>query len=350
MSARLREVLAAHFDPVSGSPYWLRRQRTLDFDVRETIRDVDDLARFGPFDLADLSRCPVTDFVPRTVVAAGGLVLAETGGTTGPPRATAYAPVDFDAAFVTPFLDRVRDAALFDGGHWLWLGPGGPHIIGKAAQRIAALTTGSDAFSVDFDPRWFRRLAAGSLARTRYLDHVLEQALAILVSQDVRYLFCTPVVLAALAPRLAEPLRAAVRFVYLGGMPVTAAACEVLGAAFPAARFLAGYGNTLFGVSHERAPGRRLATQPCDYLPDTTRLVVRVVPLAGGPEAERIAQRAAPGARGQVMMHRLDHSGFLPCVLERDSAERLVLAGDQDGLRDPQPLIATGLRIDTGIY
>lgn len=349
MSVLLRTVLGVHFDPEAGSPYWLNRQQELDFDVRTQIREIDDLARFGPFDLADLGRFPVTDFVPRSVLAVGGLILAETGGTTGPPRATTYSPTDFDAAFIAPFLARVSPECAFDGGHWLWLGPGGPHIIGKAAQRIAALTTGSDAFSVDFDPRWFRRLSAGSLGRTRYLDHVLDQALAVLTNQDVRYLFCTPVVLAALAPRLAAERRAAIRFVYLGGMPVTTPLREALGIAFPAARFLAGYGNTLFGVTHERAPGWPTAA-PCDYLPDTERLVVRVVPFGDEVDAGRVARRVASGERGQVMMHRLDCSGFLPCVLERDSAERIALGDDQDGLRDPQPMNVSGLRIDTGIY
>jgi len=350
MTDHLREVLAAHFDPVAGSPFWLRRQQALGLDVRARVRELDDLALLGPLDLADLNRHPVTDFVPRSVAAAGGLILAETGGTTGTPRTTAYSPVDFDAAFVAPFLSCVRGHGVFDGGHWLWLGPGGPHIIGKAAQRIAALTTGSDAFSVDFDPRWFRRLAMGSLARPRYLEHVLEQALAILSVQDIRYVFCTPVVLAALAPRLEASRRATIRFIYLGGMPVNAAAREALGEALPAARFLAGYGNTLFGVTHERAPSRPSAATPCDYLPDSPRLIVRVLPPGGGTDAERLARRAAPGERGQVMMHRLDRSGFLPCVLERDSAERVALACGQDGLRDPQPLIASGLNIDTGIY
>lgn len=353
IEARLADTLAVHFDPDDGSPYWLARERALGLDVRRQVRTLDDLAVFGPFDLAELSRHPVDHFLPRAVRESRALVLAETGGTSGEPRPIAFVEPDFEAAFVAPFLQRT-ESRDFTHGRWLWLGPGGPHVIGKAAQRIARLTTGSDAFSVDFDPRWFRRLGPGSLARRRYLDHVLEQALRIVAGQRVTQLFATPVVLTALAPLLDDSERRRIRFLYLGGMPLTPEAMQNLGEAFPNADCLAGYGNTLFGVSHEAAPGRA-RTAPPVYVPDSARLVVRVVPLAAASadaaEADaRLRARVAPGVRGQVMMHRLDASGFLPNVLERDSAVRVDLGPAQDGLADPGPLSTPGLNIDNGIY
>lgn len=353
MNTQLRAVLAAHFDPDGGSAYWLARERELGFSVRERVRDIDDLALLGPFDLDALNRHAVEDFLPRALHAATGLVFAETGGTSGEPRTTAYTSADFHAAFVEPFIAKLDASLLADGGRWLWLGPSGPHVIGRAAQRIAFLTTGSDAFSVDFDPRWFRRLAPGSLARKRYLEHVLEQAERILRQQDIRYLFCTPVVLTVLAERMNDAQRARVRLVYLGGMPLAPDAMRAIGAAFPAARCLAGYGNTLFGVTHQAewvAANSTALAAPPRYLPDTSRLVVRVVPAAGASPAARLAQRCAPGERGQVVMHRLDISGFLPCVMERDAAVRIPLPGGQDGLEDPRPLDGPDFKVDTGIY
>jgi hypothetical protein len=316
------------------------------------VRGLADLAVFGAFDPAELSRHPVEDFLPRAVRESSGLVFAETGGTSGEPRPIAYARADFEAAFVSPFLQRCAGHDFGDG-RWLWLGPGGPHVIGKAAQRIAERTTGADAFSVDFDPRWFRRLAAASIARTRYLEHVLEQALRVLATQRIAHLFATPVVLAALAPRLDTCLRERIGFLYLGGMPLAPDTMRAIGMAFPRARCLAGYGNTLFGVTHEAATGPARVTPPV-YVPDSARLIVRVVPMpaigATDEDPARLARRVAPGARGQVLMHRLDASGFLPNVLERDSAARVDLGAAQDGLEDPRPLERTGLRIDNGIY
>jgi hypothetical protein len=348
IDSRLRETLAAHFDPATGSPYWLARERELCIDVRARVRRIEDLALFGPFPLADLSRHPLDDFMPRAVRDAPGLVLAETGGTSGEPRPTAYSDDDFAAAFVRPFLARTA-AHDFGDGRWLWLGPGGPHVIGKAAQRIARLTTGADAFSVDFDPRWFRRLAAGTLARTRYLDHVLEQALRVLRLQRIAHLFTTPVVLTALASHLSVAERRRIGLLYLGGMPLAPPAMQAIAEAFPRAVCLAGYGNTLFGVSHEArlAPAR---ADPPRYVPDSARLIVRIVPTGIADLRTRIASRVSAGERGQVMMHRLDASGFLPNVLERDAAVRIDLGADQDGLEDPRPLERAGLHIDNGIY
>lgn len=350
---RLRAVLAAHFDPGHGSPYWLERERALGFPVRERVRTLGDLALLGPFDLEDLNRYPVDHFIPRRELDAGGIVLAETGGTSGEPRPTAYSAADFHAAFVEPFLATLDASLLPTGGRWLWLGPSGPHVIGRAAQRIAQLTTGSDAFSVDFDPRWYRRLAAGSLARSRYLEHLLEQALRIVARQDVRYLFCTPVVLAALAPRMPPAAREGVRLIYLGGMPLAPEAMRTIGEAFPGARCLAGYGNTLFGVTHQPrwlAAGDLALTAAPRYLPDGERLVARVVPLSDAPAALRLAGRAAPGERGQVVLHRLDPSGFLPNVMERDAAVRVELSEEQDGLEDPRPIEQPAFKVDSGIY
>jgi len=344
MTNRLERVLALHFDPVQGSPYWCERAAVLGFDPRTRIACVGDLDLLGPFDLDLLTARPVADFMPRGLRHAGPLVLAETGGTTGAPKATAYTPADFHAAFVQPFFDCVDGARIFNGGHWLWLGPSGPHVIGRAAQRIAALSTGADAFSVDFDPRWFRRLTPGSLARTRYLDHLLEQALRVVDQQDIRYLFTTPVVLERLVAALGSAARERVRFVYLGGMAIDADLLLALGAALPAADFLCGYGNTLFGVCHEVRAGRPAAGVR-RYFPDGERLLARICCASTSTPVDY-------GERGQVVMFRLDDSMLLPVVRERDHALRIAPAGEgaTDGFADPRPPETASLHIDHGIY
>jgi thienamycin biosynthesis protein ThnN len=353
MNTQLAKVLAIHLDPQGGSPYWLERERELGFSLREEIRSPDDLPRLGAFDIGALRSRPYTDFVPLSRLHDGQFVFGETGGATGIPATTAYTAIEFDAAFVQPFLDCVDCEATFTTGHWLWLGPGGPHVIGKAAQRIARLTTGADSFSIDFDPRWFRRLAPGSMARSRYLDHLLEQAGRVIAQQDIRYLFCTPVVLLALLDRMSETTRGAIRFVYLGGMPVGTDALERLAAALPLAEFLSGYGNTLFGVTHELRPGRPNGDLR-RYYPAATRLQIRVVapPSKHTSDTERLGRNVDYGATGQVVMTRLDESCFLPNVMERDCAIRLPPPGTGrgDGLGDPRPPTRDELTIDNGIY
>lgn len=350
MNATLAQVLALHLDPEQGSPWWLARQDALGFDLRARLRDIDDLPLLGPFDLGVFHAQPLEAFIPRSVRARSRLLYAETGGTTGSPVPTAYTPREFHAAFIQPLLDRIDRRLFAAGGNWLWLGPSGPHVIGQAARRIALLTTRRDAFCIDFDPRWFRKLAPGSLGRTRYLEHVLEQACALLAVQDVRYLFATPVVLRELLPRLTPARRSAVRFVYLGGMPVEPEVMGEIVTALPQASFLAGYGNTLFGVCHEAAAGRDYA-RTVTYHCDTARLHLRLV-APDAAAAGHLDRGVAAGQRGQIMMHRLDASLFLPCVLERDHA--IHLAGEASSgaqhFADPRPPAGSGPIIDKGIY
>ena len=119
-------------------------------------------------------------------------MVGETAGTSGEPRATTYRDDEFQAAFITPFL-RVAQATGFPRGEpWLWVGPSGPHIIGKVVRELARQSGSMDPFSVDFDPRWAKRLADGGLARQRYLEHVSTQALDVLAREPISVLFITP--------------------------------------------------------------------------------------------------------------------------------------------------------------
>jgi hypothetical protein len=239
----------------------------------------------------------------------------------------------------------------------MWVGPSGPHIIGKVVRELARQTGSMDPFSVDFDPRWAKRLADGSLARRRYLDHLTAQALDVLAREDVGVLFITPPALAALARRMTERQREAIHGIHYGGLSMTAEEVNEFRAAFPGAVHLAGYGNTLFGVVMEVADEPR---QGLDYFPLGDRVCFRVVdwPKTDGidvpawPPAER-----GPGRTGRVLFHRLDESCLLVGVVERDEAERvapsaeaLALGCKTDGLRNPRPAAALNGQVQLGLY
>jgi hypothetical protein len=196
----LGDLLALHFHPELGSRYWLRRQEQLGWSVCDRVRTLADLWLLGPTPLSDLRQLPLRDFIPRCFHRQlHQFVIGETAGTSGAPCATAYRQDEFEAAFVLPFL-RVACATGFPHEEpWLWVGPSGPHIIGKVVRELARLTGNMDPFSVDFDPRWAKRLAAGGLARQRYLEHVTDQALDVLRREPVGVLLITPPALAALA-------------------------------------------------------------------------------------------------------------------------------------------------------
>jgi len=354
---RLRDVLQLHFHPECGSSYWLQRQEQLGWNVRDRVRTYEDLWLLGPMPLADLRRFRVRDFIPRALHRQWPhFVLGETAGTSGEPCGTAYRDDEFQEAFVTPFL-RVAAATAFPRGEpWLWVGPSGPHIIGKVVRELARQTGSMDPFSIDFDPRWAKRVADGSTARQRYLDHVTNQALNVLRREEVGVLFITPPALAAVAARLSDRQREAIHGIHYGGMSLTPETVNDFRAAFPKAVHLAGYGNTLFGVVMETADGHRLAM---DYYPLGDRLRFHVVdcPDDGTAPGNWPPHPCQQGQVGRVLFHRLDESFLLIGVLERDQAERVppspearALGGNADGLRNPQTPPTLAGRLQMGLY
>ena len=358
LDERLRDLLALHLHPEKGSRYWLRRQEQLGWNIRSRVRTLNDLWQLGPTPLYDLRRYPVEDFIPQRFHGhSHRFVTGETAGTTGEPFSTCYRDDEFQAAFVTPFL-RVAQATGFPRGeHWLWVGPSGPHIIGKVVRELARQTRSMDPFSVDFDPRWAKRLAEGSLARQRYLDHVVSQALDVLRREEVGVLFITPPALAALAPRLSDRQREAIHGIHYGGMSLTPDTINQFRAAFPRAVHLAGYGNTLFGAVMEVEDRVR---QAVDYFPLDDRVQFHVVhwPQDAGASSQdwppRVLGRNEPG---RVLFHRLDESCLLVGVVERDQAERIApspaasaLGTGADGLRNPQPPTPLAGRLQLGLY
>jgi len=302
---RLRDLLELHFHPEWGSSYWLQRQEQLGWSVRDRVRTPDDLWLLGPMPLADLRRCPVRAFIPQAFHGQWPrFIVGETAGTSGEPCATAYRDDEFQAAFVAPFLRAVKATGFPRGEPWLWVGPSGPHIIGKVVRELARQTGSMDPFSVDFDPRWAKRLADGSTARQRYLEHVTTQALDVLRREEVGILFITPPALAALAARLSDSEREAIHGVHYGGMSLTPETVNDFRAAFPRAVHLAGYGNTLFGVVMEVADGHRLAM---DYFPlgDVSRPCHNRGKLAAPPpRTGPVRQRAVPSPRRKLPARR----------------------------------------------
>jgi hypothetical protein len=354
--ARLRELLALHFHPELGSAYWLARQERLGWDVRDRVRTLEDLWLLGPTPTDELRQSPVRAFIPRGLHGQlRRFIMGETAGTSGAPCATAYRDDEFQAAFITPFVRVARATGFPYGEPWLWVGPSGPHIIGKVVRELARHTGSMDPFSVDFDPRWAKRLAEGSLARQRYLDHVTAQALDVLRREEVGVLFITPPALAALAERLTDKERETIHGIHYGGMSLLPETVNQFRVAFPRAVHMAGYGNTLFGVVMEVADGPRAAL---DYFPLDERVQFHVVDTSGAQQGENWPpQRLGRGQSGRVLFHRLDQSCLLVGVIERDQAERiapraeaLALGGRADGLRNPQPPTALSGRLQLGLY
>jgi thienamycin biosynthesis protein ThnN len=344
---RLRRVVDCHFDPDGGSRFWLDRQERLGIDARADVRSLPDLAILGEMTSDDLSQRPLRDYVPRRFHRhLGRFVLGQTGGTTGQGIWTAYRQDEFYEAFVLPFVTAARRLGFPARQNWLYVGPSGPHIIGKAARHLATAMGSADPFSVDFDSRWAKHLPEGSFVARRYLQHVVDQAVDVIRHQSIGVLFTTPAVLAALAEAMRPEQRDRVRGVHYGGQAISPGQMQYLQErAFPNAVHVSGYGNTLFGCCLELnvAIGRQL-----DYYPQGSRLHLEITDEQGAS--------LGVGHTGQVRFTRLDESTLIVRFRERDRATLIAAPADRPegfglpGVRNPHTAWNPGVRPAEGLY
>src|SRR5206468_3051106 len=49
LDAHVREIVAWHFNPETGAPFWLEKAKSLGFNPREEVKGFEDLKKFGLF-------------------------------------------------------------------------------------------------------------------------------------------------------------------------------------------------------------------------------------------------------------------------------------------------------------
>src|SRR4029453_3207786 len=85
LDAWVREVIAWHFDPNTGCPFWLDFASKLNWDPRQEIHTYDDLDRFGFFQDEWLRGGTVRRWAPKGY-SDRPVYTFETGGSTGVPK------------------------------------------------------------------------------------------------------------------------------------------------------------------------------------------------------------------------------------------------------------------------
>lgn len=354
----MRRVIGIHFDPVAGSPYWLRKEKELGINARMDISSLDDLHILGPMEEEDLRQYPLEYFIPKIYLEnKASFILGETAGTTGLPKTTAYLKEEFSFTFVEWFRYIAEYRGFPQGAQWLWVGPSGPHIIGKAVGPVAQSMGSMDPFSIDMDPRWVKKLKPDSLGFKRYISHILDQALDILNRQHIEVIYSTPPLLLRLAEMMPTEQRMQIRGIHYGGVAIEPEQLKQFrNELFPNAVHIAGYGNTLFGLCMEIEES---IEGNLDYFPPGPRMAVQVVSTKDGtqPDKNRLAQVVQYGEKGQVVCHRLDISFFIPNMFERDEAIRIAptknvqaLGIFQDGVRNPSLLKGLETNTKIGVY
>jgi len=319
LDTHVREMVAWHFDPSTGSPFWLDFASKLDWDPRTTVKGFADLQRFGEFQDEWLRGGPVQRWVPKGL-AGKPVYVFETGGTTGIPK-TRVACEDFRTDYEL-FSATLPEDKFPRGSNWLMLGPSGPRRLRLAVEHLAQFR-GGICFCVDLDPRWVVKLIKKGWIEhlEAYKDHVIDQAVTILgAGHDIRCMFTTPKLLESLALRLEKMGTSigqmGITGIFAGGTEFTPqwnrfAHEELLDGAY----LTPTYGNTLMGLAASAPSGPGNGYKITYYAPQP-RAVIEVVSF------DDATQLVGYGETGRVKLTTLTRELFVPGFLERDEGER----------------------------
>ena len=345
----VREVVAWHFSPETGCPFWLDWAEKSGWDPRETVHGFDDLVKFGHFEDEWLRGGPVRRWVPRGL-ADKPVYVFETGGTTGIPKSR-IAVDDFRTDYEL-FSETLPDEHFPLESNWLMLGPSGPRRLRLAVEHLAQ-HRGGICFMVDLDPRWVIKLIKkGWLDHLKaYQQHVIDQAVMVLsAGHDIKCLFSTPKLIEALANRLeadgSSIADTGITGIFAGGTEFTPqwnrfAQEELLDGVFMTPT----YGNTLMGLAGSPVTGAAEGYKISYYAPQP-RAVLQVV------DPDDPEQLSDYGETGRVTLTTLTKEFFVPRFLERDEGEREPPCDrfPWDGVSGVRPFsqLATGTTV--GVY
>jgi hypothetical protein len=344
LDAHVREMVAWHFSPATGCPFWLERARELSFDPRERIQRYDDLRCLGHFSDEWLRGGPVRRWVPKAY-ADSPISVFETGGSTGVPKSRIN--VDDLRIDYSNYSETLSDTSFPKGADWLMLGPTGPRRLRLAIEHLAQVR-GGIAFHVDLDPRWVNQLIRDGKLRElqAYKAHVVDQALTLLRAHpSIRCLFTTPKLLEGLCEKI-DLARAGIRGIFCGGTEMTPQfhrfAREEL---VPGIDFVPTYGNTLMGLACPK-PFDPADGYTITYYPPLPRAVFELV------DADDTERQVPYGETGRVMLTTLTRELFLPRMLERDEGERAAPTElyPWDGVSNLRPFARLAESVVVGVY
>ena len=314
LDAHVRDMVQWHFNPETGSPFWLDYAKELAFDPRDKIHGYDDLALLGHFQDEWLRYQPLRRWIPKGYQGRPVAVF-ETGGSTGVPKYRINIE-DFRIDYEM-FSDTLNDETFPRNADWLMLGPTGPRRLRLAIEHLAN-HRGGICFHVDLDPRWVNRLIKDGKHQemATYRDHVIQQALVILRTHPtVKCIFTTPKLLEALCEKVNLP-RLGITGIFCGGTEMNAQfhrfAREEL---VPGVDFVPTYGNTLMGLACHK-PFDPADDYAITYYPPHPRAVFELV------DPDQIDRRVDYGETGRVMLTTLTKEMFIPRFLERDQGIR----------------------------
>jgi phenylacetate-coenzyme A ligase PaaK-like adenylate-forming protein len=342
----VRAAMDWHFNPETGSRYWLERAKNLEFDPLVDVKGFADLRLF-PNLINDLREVPIEDLIPAGITDPKIYGVYESGGTTGAPKRVVFHEEWMD--LVSSRMIDVTEALEFPRGNWLTIVPTGPHMIGEFGRQMARRHGHGVQFTVDLDPRWVKNvISRGAMAEAdAYAGHVVEQAVGLLRTQDVKTLMTTPPLLERMVrdEEVLELIMSKVKGIVWGGAHMDADTRHLLRTqVLPGIKLWGFYGSTMvlggggerFGLTDD---------DPCVFDSLTPQISYDVIDPATG-------QQVPYGERGQVVTHHVSKFMLLPNNIERDAAIRVASPVGQvgDSVADVKPAPFASETAIEGVY
>lgn len=341
LDKQVREVVQWHFSPETGTPFWLEKAKSYNFNPLKDVQNFADLKQFPLFEDDWLRASPNTDisqWIPKAYAGKKPVYVFETGGTTGIPKSRVVIEdhkIDYEQMSAT-----LPDEHFPRGSHWLMLGPSGPRRLRLAIEHLAQYRGGM-CFCVDLDPRWVVKcIKAGKVQEAKaYAEHAIDQALTILAAgHKIKCMFTTPKLLAALDSALRDgkleqkrreigypvpdgSLRsipdAGITGIFSGGTEFTPQFTrEAMEEMFEGRVYMTPtYGNTLMGLACSKPVGPEDGYKISYYAPQP-RAAIEVV------EFDDYNKLVEYGKTGRVLLTTLTKEFFVPRFAERDEGER----------------------------
>ena len=344
--AYLRAAIAWHFGEQTGSAFWLRAAGGLNFNPLTDVNTFTDLRLF-PNLLSELRKVPVEDLIPRGYGSPPPVPqIFESGGTTGAPKRTAQLP-DWVEQVIEWQTEDFAGGGFQSGRGFLCMMPSGPHGVGYFS-RLVSERLGSTFHAIDLDPRWVKRITArnATVEVSDYVDHLVEQAVHVLQTQQVANLHTTPPLLEAIARNddAVALVNDKIRYTLLSGAHVDLDTLDLFRGIFPNTTITMAFGSTM--ILSQAITRRSGDDDPFVFDPRTPYAIFWVVDPDTGDEVPY-------GQRGQVVMNHISKGMFIPNNLERDSAIRMPGPEGQvgDSLSEVQPVAAfEGEPVIEGVY
>jgi len=343
LETHLQEILAWHFSPETGCPFWLE-WASKNFDPRKEIKSFADMVKFPHFQDEWLRDLQPEVWVPAKFKGKPFNIF-ETGGTTGMPKQR-IGWEDYKTDY-SEFSEKISDEHFPRGGAWLMMGPTGPRRLRLAIEHLAHVR-GSSCYFIDLDPRFVKKLISNKQfdVAKQYMAHVVDQAAIILKHRKVSGLFTTPKLLEALAEKV-DIFEAGIRGVFCGGTTMLPQYVRFIVEEVLENRvgFYPTYGNTLMGLAAS-VPLTKEDNFSITYYAPQPRAVLRVV------DPKDTAKTVDYDTWGRVELTTMTKEFFMPRFLERDEALRRRPRAPYawDGVAEVRPFGAMEKTIVEGVY